>query len=276
MKLRTLCAALVILLFGATVAHAQFWEEKDWKTWSKGDCEKMLKDSPWARSFENSIYKEGPGGLASAGGTGTGTGTGTGGTLSFAGDNRASLKYTVQLRSALPIRQAVVRLAMIQNKYDKMSTEEKKDFDRHSQEYLDQDFSNRIVVHVTYESNLQELDRWLAEFWQKSPTAAMPITGDLITPKGDRIRPVRFISDVGASREFELIFAKEVDNEPYIREVDTGFSVELPDIPQQIADRFRGGRRNVQTSGRDTQETEKRALVQFDLRKMKFQDRLEY
>jgi hypothetical protein len=265
MKLRVpvLVAALVVWVCGATVAHAQFWEKKDWKTWSKGDCEKLLKDSPWARPFENSIYREGA----------TGLGTGTGG---FHGENRASLQYFVQLRSALPIRQAIIRLAMIENKYDKMSEQDRKAFDERAQEYLNQSFANRIVVHVTYKTNLQEIDRYLAEYWQQAAPNVIPTTGDIIGPKGDRVRPVRFISEVGGSREFELIFPREMNGETYINEVDKGFSIELPDIPQVILDNFRSNRQDVRAAERETQKTEQRALIQFDVRKMKFQDKLEY
>jgi hypothetical protein len=247
----------------ATVAQAQVWEKKDWKTWSKGDCEKLLKDSPWARPFENSIYREGASGMAS-------------GTQGFHGENRATLQYTVQLRSALPIRQAVIRLAMIESKYDKMSEQDRKAFDERAQEYLGQSFANRIVVHVTYKTNLTEIDRFLAEYWQQSDQFVAPNTGDLISPKGERVRPARFIADVGGSREFELIFPREMNGENYINEVDKEFSVELPDIPQFIQDNFRSNRQDVRGTGQGTQVTDRRALIQFDLRKMKFQDKLEY
>jgi hypothetical protein len=271
MKVRVQCAALLLWLCSASVVHAQFWEKKDWKTWSKGDCEKMLNDSPWSRSFENVVVREGATGMRS-------------GSQGYGGESRASLKYSVQLRSALPVRQAVIRLAMIQNKYDKMSADEKKNFDQNAEQYLNQDFSNRVVVHVEYSTNLQEMDRYLAEYWQRSKERDAPLTGDLVTPKGERIRPARFISDVGAAREFELIFPREASGEPYISDADKGFSVELPDIPEDILDNFRNLREGVtvqtrqsrDTEGRGNQQTEKRALIQFDVRKMKYQGKLEY
>lgn len=263
MQLRILCAATMLWLAGAVPAHGQFWEKKDWKTWSKSECEKMLTDSPWAKRFQTSVYREGPTGMAS----------GTGG---FHGENRVELEYTVELRSARPIRQAVVRLAMLQNKYDQMNDDDRKAFDDRSKEYLDQSFENRVVAHVQYKTNLQEIDRFLAEVWQRSPERAIPIFGDLIGPKGERIRPVRFLSDVGGPREFELIFPKAVEEQSFVREGDKEIGLELPDIPVVILRRVEGPRQDLQASGRGTQTTEGRLLVRFDLRKMQFQGKLEY
>ena len=39
----------VWLLAGAALVAADFWEEKDFTTWSDKEVEKMLTDSPWAK-----------------------------------------------------------------------------------------------------------------------------------------------------------------------------------------------------------------------------------
>ena len=265
MKLRIFCVVLMIWLASATAADAQFWEQKEWKTWSKAECEKMLSDSPWTRPFQTTVYKEGASGMSS-------------GTQGFQGENRAELGYTVQLRSALPIRQAVVRMAMIENKYDEMPEAKKKEFDERANEYLNQSFANRVVAHVIYRTNLQEIDRFLAQYWQQSDERVIPATGDLIGPRGDRIRPVRFLSQVGGAREFELIFPREVNGENLAKENDREFSIEMPDMPILVLRGlgFESRRQDLQAAERGAQKTERRVLVHFDLRKMTFQNKLEY
>jgi hypothetical protein len=265
MKLRIICVVLMIWLASATYAPAQFWEKKEWKTWSKAECEKMLSDSPWTRHFENSVYKEGASGM----------GTGTQG---FHGENRAQLEYTVQLRSALPIRQAVICVAKFQNKYEQMPDAQKKEFDERANEYLNQSFANRVVAHVIYKTNLQEIDRFLAQYWQQSNEKVIPASGDLLGPKGERIRPARFLSQVGGAREFELIFPKELNGEPIANEADQQLAIEMPDMPLLILRSlgFSSNRQDIQAAELGTQKTEARVSISFDLRKMKYQNKLEY
>jgi hypothetical protein len=268
MKLRNFFIVVMIWLAGATSAHGQFWEKKEWKTWSKPECEKMLSDSPWTRHFENSVYREGPKGIDRGGS----------GTAGFQGENRAQLEYTVQLRSALPIRQAVICMAKFQNKYDQMAEAQKKEFDERANEYLNQSFANRVVVHVSYKTNLQDIDRFLAQYWQQSNEKVIPASGDLLGPKGERIRPVRFLSQVGGAREFELIFLRELNGANIANENDQQFSIEMPDMPLLILRGlgFSSNRQDIQAAQQGTQKTELRVAISFDLRKMKYQNKLEY
>ena len=72
--------------------------------------------------------------------------------------------YQVQLRSALPIRQAVVRLQMITEKYDQMAPEKRQEFDEQTGKFLSADFNETVMVHVTYNASVQVYDRELARY----------------------------------------------------------------------------------------------------------------
>ena len=100
------CAALVA---------ADFWEEKDFTTWSDKEVEKMLTDSPWSREVRivlsgpvaegNSrmrVSAPGPNGPGGFGGGGGGRG---------GGFNRPvrRAEVTVSWIAALPVKQAQVR-----------------------------------------------------------------------------------------------------------------------------------------------------------------------
>lgn len=106
----------VWLLAGAALAAADFWEEKDFTSWSDREVRRMLTDSPWAkrvnivmgglRGEESSGYHVGPDPFG-FGGTGVRSLPGEADTQQFAGIRRATV--TVLWINALPVRQAVVR-----------------------------------------------------------------------------------------------------------------------------------------------------------------------
>ena len=45
----TLAGAVAVLLASAALTAADFWEEKDFTTWSPQQIDKILTDSPWAK-----------------------------------------------------------------------------------------------------------------------------------------------------------------------------------------------------------------------------------
>jgi len=112
----------VWLLAGAALLAADFWEEKDFTTWSDGEVRKMLTDSPWAkrvnivmgalRDESASRYYAAPDPFG-FGGTGAVPVPGEADTQQFAGIRRATV--TVLWINALPVRQAVVRAVIGRN-----------------------------------------------------------------------------------------------------------------------------------------------------------------
>ena len=47
------------IVVGAALAAADFWDEKDFTTWSDKEVEKMLSDSPWSRRVTIAIRGQG-------------------------------------------------------------------------------------------------------------------------------------------------------------------------------------------------------------------------
>ncbi len=134
---------LSILMLAATAAWAaDFWEKKKYTEWSQKDIQKIMKDSPWARTVEVSMGPMGAGGGMGGGGRGGGRrggGGGGGGGMDASGggipggggggaeggpggggapgggpgegggQSVPTLSVIVRWHSALPIRQALVR-----------------------------------------------------------------------------------------------------------------------------------------------------------------------
>ena len=104
------------LLAGTALAAADFWEAKDFTTWSDKEVRKMLTDSPWAKrvNIVMGALRDGSAGRYHAapdpfgfGGTGAPPVPGEADTQQFAGIRRSTV--TVLWINALPVRQAVVR-----------------------------------------------------------------------------------------------------------------------------------------------------------------------
>lgn len=103
-----------VLLASAALTAADFWEEKDFTTWSPQQIEKMLTDSPWAKkativlgSLREEALGDFQGGGAGVGGGGGETRDSDGGGGEFRGVRRITV--TVAWISALPVRQAIAR-----------------------------------------------------------------------------------------------------------------------------------------------------------------------
>src|SRR5262249_5156326 len=149
----TLRFLVAVALVTASFAQGP-WAKKDWKQWSKDDCKKVLEESPWAQRWSESNTK-----MANFA-------TRTRGTSGVGSESELEVHYVVQLRSALPIRKAVVRQALIASGYDGMEPPKQKDMEKQTESFLNRAYDDVIVVHVIYGSNVQEYNRDLATFWQ--------------------------------------------------------------------------------------------------------------
>jgi len=98
------------------------WVAKDWTQWTSDDCGQVLNDSPWA--LKNLVY------------------------LPSAGPGSAYRLTIVQLRSALPIRQALLRQLQLQKRYDKMNAQKKKEFDQQHAADLNGTADANVVVVI--------------------------------------------------------------------------------------------------------------------------------
>jgi len=103
-------AALWMLVCAALVA-ADFWEEKPFLTWSDKEVDKVITDSPWAQRL--TVVNQGSPTPSIAGGVGGGGDDGGGrggrGSRGGGGGGDVTLRLTITWRSALPIKEAVVR-----------------------------------------------------------------------------------------------------------------------------------------------------------------------
>jgi hypothetical protein len=129
---------LITLLFLASLTGTGLaqdgWLNKPLEQWSKADVQKLLNDSPWARTQEARLdFGSEVRRIAGAPTTSSGHQSTEMGGANIAVDYRVTLR----LRSALPIRQALVRAKQLEAKYDQMSPKERAAFDEKMKGLLD-------------------------------------------------------------------------------------------------------------------------------------------
>jgi len=169
----------------------EFWQKKDYRQWSERECRKLLENSPWARSYIVSQVLIEP--------------------LETPGTERARepnprIEYQVQFRSARPIRQALARLAQINQKYDQMPPEQQQAFDRKAEEFLAASFPDTVILHVGYSSNVQVDDRDLARHWQIQTTEMLKNFVYLIGSEGEKVPLLRYTVAEGGPGSFNWSF----------------------------------------------------------------------
>jgi hypothetical protein len=99
--------AALMIVFAVCLWAADFWQTKPFTEWSDKDAAKMTSNSPWAKEFSVEMT-----GMAAGGGGGgkKGGGTRDGGQTGADAGGAPSVTLTIRWVSALPVKQALVRL----------------------------------------------------------------------------------------------------------------------------------------------------------------------
>jgi hypothetical protein len=197
----------LLLLGVSSLFAAEFWEKKTYYEWTDKECAKMLTDSPWAWELK----------LLRAGNLGS----------SDAAEGQQYVSYIIRLHSALPIRQAMVRQMQIANKYDSLSNEQKQAFDKQTEGFLNADYSDKVVVNVSYSINIVREDQNLARAWQSQTMDIMKNSVFLYAGKGEKARLLDFKVGQGAQRDFQFIFPRQVGGKPILSETDKSLTLEF-------------------------------------------------
>jgi hypothetical protein len=157
-----------LVCVAATLAVAgDFWAKKPYQNWSADETRNIQEESPWATSLK-------------LGGVQTSVTSGDSpNNRGYRGEMETDpfITYVLQFRSALPIRQAQVRSSQLGSHYDKMSAEQKAAFDANAGKFLAVTFPDRVVVSVTFSTNVQEYESSLRTYWasQSLPKLSMSV-----------------------------------------------------------------------------------------------------
>src|ERR1051325_1561365 len=147
--IRRAAAAAAITCALALCLAAQDKKPKPWTEWSKKDAEKILNDSPWGQTqtvTDTSEMYYSPTTTPSNGGLKNTNSRDTQGATNQA----TNVKYRIRWLSARPIRQALMRLIMLN-----MKDQPDPSLAERMKNYAESRAEDEIVIAVTFEANDQ-------------------------------------------------------------------------------------------------------------------------
>ncbi|HEV3219014.1 MAG TPA: hypothetical protein VGZ48_04540 [Candidatus Acidoferrales bacterium] len=204
--------ALAVCLLFSDIARPKDppWIAKDWTQWKDDDCDLIVSKSPWTQTtftpYKPDYNGRGPNGPAPMAPT--------------------TFEATVQFRSALPVRQALLRKQQLENHYDKMTADKKEAFDQAHVHDLDQ--SDRVVV-VIGNSSLVGPSGGDGRVPGMSASPPRPTQVALLLSDGTVVQSVAIkdLGEKGPGNETQYSFPRTIGGKPLLSPADSAFRVEL-------------------------------------------------
>jgi hypothetical protein len=129
-------ASLLLTSYGSVSAQNDL-PDKPYQRWSKGEAEKILNNSPWAKQQEVRIKFDKESQTAAGSYSGVSGSAAAQSRTEVTSQVPADFIFTLRLRSAVPVRQAVVRLKQLETNIEKMDPKDRAAFETQIKGLLD-------------------------------------------------------------------------------------------------------------------------------------------
>lgn len=159
MKAKTVAIVVLLVLVGSALAQ----KDKKWTEWNKKEAQKMLEDSPWAKTQTDTDTSEmmfsptGPPGSSS---------TNAERSVFGAVNQAVNIKFHVHFFSARPVRQALARIMELDQKLDQNAIARLHSFGEMKS-------ADSVIVTVTYESPDQRYSGIVMQAFSSAATAVL-------------------------------------------------------------------------------------------------------
>src|SRR5712692_1588372 len=133
-----MCMALIATaaVFAVRIDAQEAWATKPFKQWTKAEAEAVLNNSPWAKQQEVRIKFDKETQAAAGSYSGVSGAAAAQSQTEVTSQVPVDFIFTLRLRSALPVRQALVRLRQLQSDV-KMSDQERASYDARTKGLLE-------------------------------------------------------------------------------------------------------------------------------------------
>jgi len=185
---------------------AIFAQQKSWTEWSKKDAEKLLKDSPWAKTQVETNMTEMFYNPTSAGRNAPNS---TARLEEGATNQEVNVNFNVRFFSARPIRQALMRLIQLRQPMDQQSTERLRD-------YAELKVSDSIILTVTVESSDKRSLAKITEAFNGASSGKLKNNTYLELSSGQRLFLQEYVPPGRDGFGARFIFPRNVDGRPFI------------------------------------------------------------
>ena len=210
---RLVLVLLVYLKVSTVLMGMEIVLEKDFQDWTLAEAVEILNQSSWAqqRTFTRVVAGIGSGVL---------------------GEKEIFNTFFVRFLSAEPIRKAFVRVQQIQQGYDQMGEDERRDFEALVSPGLKLDVSQWIVVSMTFRSNNPRQERRVERFLDAQTVETMKARAFLST---DRLSQVELAAYFPPRRDgvgAKFVFPRQISGEPIISKEENSVTFEA-NLPTQ-------------------------------------------
>ncbi|HEX8495469.1 MAG TPA: hypothetical protein VF658_21840 [Pyrinomonadaceae bacterium] len=245
---RSLLIVAGLLMAGAfglaSVAAAQEKEaDSDYRQWTKADVIKLLSDSPWAKTQTQRVMRRGQvrsiAGQAESDGSQGGPAMSRTGQLSSVED-AYDYTFTMRLRSAQPVRQAIVRLVQLDSNYDAMTKTERKAFDAQTRELLEcKECADYYVVSVGFASSNNSVTDLIYQWFNGQTLPGIKGYVYLANERGGRRDLARFIPPKAPGEEVFFLFPRlDEKGQPLFTPEDKKLLFRMSDVKANSATNF--------------------------------------
>jgi hypothetical protein len=238
MRLTMICTVAAFL---AGYVPAQ---DNSYLKWTVKEAQRMLSDSPWARPMNltehvTDTYRGGDSGASPGSPRETVDGPPGYGMVpdsGVSGEKDLHCTFVARLFSALPIRQAYLRLAQIRAGYDRMSEDQKRAFDESHSALLKADVKDTIVVSVDFSTNDPNLRVEISQQLRLANKDQLQRSAYLITDRRGRIPLQAYIPPDSQHVGARLIFPRSINGEPVVLQGDNEIKLEffVPGTSQKV------------------------------------------
>jgi hypothetical protein len=230
---RTGSLAIFLALTAVFIGAAAQKSDKAWIEWTKKEAQKMLEDSPWAQIQNDTDTSQQFYSPTSDSRT-MGSSSNDSSRLAQGATNQAvNVKFVVRLFSARPIRAALAREMMLQQKLPEDAAARLKNFAE-----LKSDES--IIVTVTFESNDQRAGNQIMQAFAGNTTGSLKNNTYLQRNDGKQLFLEQYVPPGKDGFGARFIFLRNVDGKPFF-DANSGeihFVAQFPHIPK-IERRFK-------------------------------------
>jgi hypothetical protein len=215
----------MILSIGALYAGKKHenWMDEPFTKWNQKQVSELFNKSAWAqtKAFRGQVGNvDWNTGRISGAEHGSGGSIGTGGGTQ--GVDVPEFDFTARFFSAQPIREAYVRMLQLQTHYDQMPAEKQKEFDQKVGGLLHADFSQEVLVTLSFHTNDPIAQRDMNQWFNTQTAETLSQNAYLYTPAGQiqllKYRPPQANSVLGA----QFIFPRTYKGEPILQPQATG------------------------------------------------------
>jgi hypothetical protein len=230
--------SVTCVVLGCVSAFGEDACSKSYTKWNENYSRKVLTDSPWSKPFilarvhsqaegyqrEDIVHDPNAGARSLTEkdrNWGIDRGHGVG------GEKEIYDAYTLRLFSALPVRQAFVRMFQIVNHYEKMPPRQKQELDQKFAQALAMDMSEQIVVTVSFTATDQEVSREVDRQLHQATADSLKARAYLITEHGGRIPLKDYYPPSGDGAGAKLVFPRTVDGQPVVNGTDNELAFEF-------------------------------------------------